>query len=124
MRLHYLSAVLVIVVALCGCDAYRKYTATKIRDILDHPRDYEKKDVTVYGTVVEANSMIFVKFFELEDDTGRIKVVTSRVLPQRGEKIRVTGRMESIEIGPQRMIVLREYNPSEGESPGRDAPPR
>jgi len=99
-------------------------TATKIRDILDHPRDYEKKDVTVYGTVVDASSMIFIKFFELEDGTGRIKVVTTRVLPQTGEKLRVTGRMESIEIGPQRMIVLRETNPSEGESAGANAPPR
>jgi hypothetical protein len=119
-----ITVVLMIAVALCGCDAYRKFSATKIRDILDHPRDYEKKDVTVYGTVVDASSMIFVKFFELEDGTGRIKVVTTRVLPQTGEKLRVTGRMESIEIGPQRMIVLREYNPSEGESAGANAPPR
>jgi hypothetical protein len=43
------------------------------------------------------------------------------VLPQPGEKISVTGRMESIEIGPQRMIVLRE-NPKQGESTTNDKP--
>jgi len=115
MRSLTIAAALVFSVALFGCDAFNKVSATKVRDILDHPRDYENKDVTVYGTVIGANSMIFVKFFELQDDTGTIKVVTNRVLPQNGEKIRVKGRMESIEIGPQRMIVLREV-PTEGES--------
>ena len=120
-RMRRYAAVLFIVLAFAGCDAYKKVTATKIRDILDHPRDYENKDVTVYGTVREASSVIFVKFFELEDDTGTIKIVTNRVLPQTGEKIQVTGRMQSIEIGPQRTIVLRE-NPREGEPAASDRP--
>jgi hypothetical protein len=37
------------------------------------------------------------------------------VLPQNGEKIRVTGRMDSIEFGPQRTIVLREQPPPADE---------
>jgi hypothetical protein len=115
------AALFVIALALAGCDAYKKVTATKIRDILDHPRDFENKDVTIYGTVTESSSVIFVKFFEVQDDTGRIKVVTSRVLPQNGEKVQVTGRMQSIEIGPQRTIVLRE-NPREGEPSPNDKP--
>jgi aspartyl/asparaginyl-tRNA synthetase len=121
MRILSLAAVLLLAVGLFGCDSFKKVSATKVRDILDHPRDYENKDVTVYGTVRDASSMIFVKFFELEDDTGTIKVVTNRVLPQPGEKISVTGRMESIEVGPQRMIVLRE-NPKQGESTTNDRP--
>lgn len=119
--IHRCAALLLIVLAFAGCDAYKKFSATKIRDILDHPRDYENKDVTVYGTVTESSSVIFVKFFELQDDTGRIKVVTNRVLPQNGEKVQVTGRMQSIEIGPARTIVLRE-NPREGEPPANDKP--
>jgi aspartyl/asparaginyl-tRNA synthetase len=115
------AALLLIALALAGCDAYKKVTATKIRDILDHPRDFENKDVTIYGTVTESSSVIFVKFFEVQDDTGRIKVVTNRVLPQNGEKVQVTGRMQSIEIGPQRTIVLRE-NPREGEPSANDKP--
>jgi hypothetical protein len=117
------SAILLVSV-LFGCDSFNKLTATKIRDILDHPRDYENKDVTVSGTVTGASSFVFVKFFDLQDDTGSIKVVTNRVLPQTGEKIRVTGRMESIEIGPQRTIVLRERNPKEGAATGNETTPR
>src|ERR1041385_9051456 len=95
MLIRRCAALLFIVFAFAGCDIYKKFSATKIRDILDHPRDYENKDVTIYGTVVESSSVIFVKFFEVQDDTGRIKVVTNRVLPQNGEKVQVTGRMQS-----------------------------
>jgi hypothetical protein len=117
MRVHRLAAVAVLLATLAACDTYYKLTTTKIRDIIDHPRDFENKDVTVYGTVTGSSSFVFVKFFELQDDTGTIKVVTNRVLPQNGEKIRVTGRMDSIEFGPQRTIVLREQPQPSSERP-------
>lgn len=91
-----------------ACDVANRFTTTKIKNILDHPRDYEKKEVTISGTVTDAASIIVTKYFEVQDDTGTIKVLTDRVLPQRGEKIRVTGRMESIEFGSDRVIVIRE----------------
>ncbi|HKA31851.1 MAG TPA: hypothetical protein VKH64_01460 [Candidatus Binatia bacterium] len=115
MRVKRLAAAIFLLTALAACDTYYKLAATKIRDIIDHPRDYENKDVTVYGTVTGSSSLVFVKFFELQDDTGSIKIVTNRVLPQNGEKIRVKGRMESIEFGLQRTIVLREI-PNQNES--------
>ncbi len=91
-----------------GCEPVNKLTATKIKDILDHPRNYENKEVTIYGTVTGSASLLVVKFFEIQDETGTIKVVTERVLPKQGEKVRVTGYMEAIEIGTERLIVLRE----------------
>jgi len=115
-------ALLFAVCALSACDYFDRLGATKINNILDHPRDYENKDVTVRGTVTDAASFLLVKFFEVDDGTGTIKVVTGRVLPQKGEKITVTGRMESIELGPQRLIVLREKRPAEKEA-GQKAPP-
>lgn len=102
-----------------GCERVtepiKKLTATKIKDILDHPRDYETKDVTVYGTVTGGVSLVFIKYFEIQDDTGSIKVVTDRILPAKGEKLRVTGRMTAIEIGPERWIVLREKSDAVGQ---------
>ena len=91
-----------------ACDQISALTATKIKDLTDHPRRYENKEVTVYGTVTDTASLLVVKFFEIQDSTGRIKVVTTRVLPQRGEKLRVTGYPQSIEIGGERLLVLRE----------------
>jgi hypothetical protein len=36
-----------------GCDVANNLTSTKIRDLLNHPRDYENKEVTIYGTVTK-----------------------------------------------------------------------
>jgi aspartyl/asparaginyl-tRNA synthetase len=91
-----------------ACNPTNKLTSTKIKDILDHPRDYENSEVTIYGTVTDSVSLLVVKFFELQDDTGTIKVVTERVLPKHGESLYVTGTMQAIEIGAERLIVLRE----------------
>ncbi len=86
----------------------KKLTATKIKDIVDHPREYEKKELTIYGTVTDAVSLLVVKYFEIQDDTGKMKVMTNRILPQIGEKLRVTGTLVSIEVGPERWLMLRE----------------
>ena len=58
--------------------------------------------------------MLVVKYFVLQDGTGSIKVVTDRVLPKKGEQLSVTGNIQSIEIGPERWIVLREKTPKQG----------
>jgi len=91
-----------------ACDTIDRLTATKIKEILDHPRNYEEQEVTIYGTVTDAASVLVVKYFEIKDDTGAIKVVTDRVLPAKGEKIKVTGHTSVIEVGSERWVVLRE----------------
>ena len=113
-RFSILTLSFSLAMILVGCELANRVTTTRIKDILDHPRTYEDKEVTIYGTVTGGVSLIFLKYFEIEDDSGSIKVVTDRVLPQRGEKLRVTGRMESIDLGLQRVIVIREKKPNAG----------
>jgi aspartyl/asparaginyl-tRNA synthetase len=109
MRSYFSVVFFLCLGVLAGsCDQFNKLTATKIKDILERPRDYENKEVTVHGTVTESASILIAKYFVLQDNTGSIKVVTNRVLPKKGEQLSVTGYMESIEIGPERWIVLRE----------------
>src|SRR5215510_3748372 len=102
-----------------GCDAAHGITATKIKDILDHPRDYQSKEITVYGTVTNAVSLLVIKYYEVQDGSGSIKVVTDNLLPARGEKLRVTGRTTVIELGTERWVVLREN--ADSTAPGVDA---
>jgi len=102
-----------LVLISASCEQFNKLTATKINDVLSHPRDYENKEITIYGTVTDAASILVVKYFILEDSTGSIKVVTDRVLPKKGEQLSVTGYLQSIEIGPERWIVLREKTPKQ-----------
>ncbi len=131
MKPRNLLPVFVIYLAFLnvGCDTINRITATKIKDILDHPRDYENKEVTIYGTVTNAVSLLVVKYFEIQDDTGTIRVVTDDLLPAKGEKLKVTGRMAVIEIGQERWVVLREKTkPESGKKnsknpeAARDAP--
>ena len=111
--------VICLAVVISGCDAINSLTATKIKDILDHPRDYENKEVTIYGTVTNAASLLVVKYFEIEDGTGTMRVVTDRLLPAKGEKLKVTGRMEVFEMGAERLVVLRETGkPEQAEKSG------
>jgi len=58
--------------------------------------------------VTDATSILIVKYFEIKDDTGKIKVVTDRLLPAKGEKLKVTGRTGVTEAGSERWVVLRE----------------
>jgi len=36
-------------------------------------------------------SLVFIKYSEIQDETGSIKVVTDRILLAKGEKLRVRG---------------------------------
>jgi hypothetical protein len=102
----------------CACDAAYSITATKIRDILDHPRDYQSKEITVYGTVTNAVSLLVIKYYEIQDDTGSIKVVTDKLLPARGEKLSVTGRTAVVEVGTERWVIIRENTDSAAQAVG------
>ena len=104
----------VVIVAGISCEQFNKLTATKIKDLIERPRDYENKEITIHGRVTESASILIAKYFVLQDNTGSIKVMTDRVLPKKGEELRVTGHLQSIEIGPERWIVLREKSSKPG----------
>jgi aspartyl/asparaginyl-tRNA synthetase len=119
LRNFVCSLVLCLAFSNVACDAAHGITATKIKDILDHPRDYQSKEITVYGTVTNAVSLLVIKYYEVQDGTGSIKVVTDNLLPAKGEKLKVTGRTTVIELGTERWIVLRESVDS--TAPGVDS---
>jgi len=114
-----LSLFFSLVLSNVACDVAHGISATKIKDILDHPRDYQSKEITVYGTVTNAVSLLVIKYYEVQDGSGSIKVVTDNLLPARGEKLRVTGRTTVIELGTERWVVLREN--ADSTAPGVDA---
>jgi hypothetical protein len=110
LRRFLLAFIICLTFLNLACHAANSITSTKIRDILDHPRNYENKEVTIYGTVTKTVSLLVVKYFEIQDGTGAISVVTDKLLPAKGEKLKVTGRMAVIEVGTERWVVLRENN--------------
>ncbi len=82
---------------------------TSINRILENPRDYSGKSVTVSGEVTEIFGFFGIKYFVVKDKTGEIAVVTTRPLPKKGTTIRVKGTVqEAFSIGDRQLIVIVE----------------
>jgi hypothetical protein len=87
--------------------------AARIGDILKSPGAYEGKEVTVEGKVTATHNLLVVKYYQVDDGTGEIAVVTESALPKEGEKVRVKGRVnQAFAIGSSRLIVIVEKPPT------------
>jgi aspartyl/asparaginyl-tRNA synthetase len=81
----------------------------KIKDIVEHPRNYAGKQVQVTGEVKSVFSLVFVKYFSIDDGTGVITVVTQKPLPAKGERLTVKGKVEEgFSLGDQTMTLIVE----------------
>lgn len=99
-----LAAMLISCLAACS-----SVVSTPIGKILNNPREYEAKTLSISGEVTEVFSILVVKYFILKDSSGSIAVVTDRVLPKVGQKISVKGTLEeAFSLGDQQLIVLIE----------------
>jgi aspartyl/asparaginyl-tRNA synthetase len=96
------------VILFAACD---RITAVPINKLVENPRDYDGKVVTIEGKVTEIFSLIAIKYFVIRDNTGEIVVVTDRILPKEGSSISVKGHVqEAFSIGNNQLIVLIEDN--------------
>jgi len=99
-------AAMLAVMLIAGCGSLM---ATPIKKILDNPRDYSDKTVTVSGEVTETFSLLVIKYFVVKDRTGEITVVTAKPLPRKGSRITVKGTVqEAFSLGDQQLIVIVE----------------
>jgi len=87
--------------------------STPIRKIVDNPRDYASKTVTVSGEVKEVFDFFFMKYFVLNDGTGEMTVVTKKPLPAKGTKVLVKGKVnELFTLGDTATLVIVEEDDS------------
>lgn len=99
----FVICLLGVTIVSCGIGA------TKIGDIVGHPRDFADKEVTISGEVTETFSLFVVKYFVVRDNSGEISVVTEKPLPVKGEKIKVKGTIkETFSFGTKTALVLVE----------------
>ena len=108
MKIILLTAFLVLFLpSACGKGYFE--SSVPIKKLLENPRDYENKPVYVEGEVNEVLSLLVVKYFTVKDNTGEIIVVTERILPRKGEKIKVKGRVaEAFSLGDKTLTVFKE----------------
>lgn len=81
----------------------------KIKQILDHPRQYDGREVTIEGQVETSTNVLVFRYFVLKDDTGAITVITYKAVPTRGERIRVRGRVnQAFALHGESLTVIME----------------
>jgi len=98
------------VLALAACASL---FATKIADIQREPGRFDGRAVTVVGTVTAAHNLLILRYYEVDDGTGRIKVVTQSALPNEGDKVTVKGRVsQAFAIGEAHFVVIVEPPPA------------
>jgi hypothetical protein len=83
-RLQLLSiAILGTVLAGCG--------STKIGRVLADPARYSNRNVTVEGQVTQSVGAFIAGVYQVEDETGKIYVLSSRGVPAKGARVKVEG---------------------------------
>lgn len=109
MTRYVLMILLLAWLLASGCDQVSSPLSVPIGKVLASPRNYEGKTITLSGTVGETMSLFVIKAFLLSDDTGQIFVVTDRILPKQGEKMRAKGTVvEAFSLGNQTLTVFKE----------------
>jgi hypothetical protein len=106
MKTRAAALALALVAAASGCS---RFFATPIKDILDSPAAYEGRTVKVSGSVVDSANLLVIKFYHLEDATGKIVVVARKAVPLRGAKVTATGSVhQAFALGDQNLTVIVE----------------
>ena len=104
------------VLLLCGFAVLMSCAAifaTKIADIKKTPGAYDGRIVTIAGKVTSAHNLVVVKYYEVNDGTGEIPVVTESALPKEGDSVSVKGRVnQAFAVGTARLVVIVEEPPS------------
>lgn len=80
-----LSALLLSGLFVAGCGS------TRIARILDDPARYHNRNVTVEGRVTQSIGAFIAGVYTVEDESGKIYVLSNRGVPSRGARVKVTG---------------------------------
>ena len=109
MKPRRVVAFALCVASLLAAPACSRFRTTPIGEIVQNPAAFEGKTVRVAGTVVEAANLFVVKFYKVEDSTGRVTVVARDAVPLRGARVRVRGTVhQAFVLGDQSLTVIVE----------------
>jgi hypothetical protein len=92
------------VLLFAGC------ATTRIGQIRADPSRYMNKEVNVSGHVTTSFGALNTGFYEIEDDTGKIPVISRSGVPSKGSRVSVRGTVFSgVTVGGQSVgTAIRE----------------
>ena len=109
-----LSTLILLALVFAACEGT---LSTPIKKIIDNPRDFDGKTVTISGKVKEVFGFFFMKYFVVNDGTAEITVVTKKPLPKKGSNVRVTGKVyEMFALGETETLVIVEEDNKKPDS--------
>lgn len=82
-------AVCVFGLALSGCMSRR------IVEVTGNPARFQGREVRLKGIVTQSTGAIIAGTYQIDDGTGKIRVITNSTPPQKGTPIEVRGRVQS-----------------------------
>lgn len=104
--MKYVVLICICIAVSTGCEGM---FTTPIGKIIENPREYADKTLTISGEVVDTYGLFVMKYFVLRDDTGEIPVVSNKPLPRKGNKLKVKGTVrEAFSIGDRQLLVFVE----------------
>lgn len=86
MRFFASAALLLGVLALAGCGSTRS-----IGEVMADPSQFSGRTVRVAGEVVQSYSILGQGAYRIEDETGRLWVVSRTGVPNPGARVEVEG---------------------------------
>ena len=100
--------VLAAALLLAGCAS--SAPELKIADVLADPSRYQEQTIELTGEVTDAFGLFSIGVYTIQDDSGAIRVMTSRGLPAKGVKLTVRGTVSSgVTIGAEHYgVALNE----------------
>jgi len=89
MRLLTGLSLSILMLALAGCGSPRS-----IGDVLADPSQFSNRDIRVEGQVVQSYAVLGQGAYRLEDETGRLWIVSRTGVPNQGARVSVRGRVQ------------------------------
>lgn len=91
-RRVWLVAAAAVFLSACG--------SVKIGRVLADPTRYHNKNVRVEGTVTNSYGALVTGVYQVQDDTGKIYVLSNRGVPSKGAQVKVSGTvMNGVTVG-------------------------
>jgi len=89
--------------------AWRAFMAIPICEIVNSPREFEGRQVTIAGEVTGRFGVLSFNAFTVADETGELRILTRRMPPSEGTRVRVRGSVRSgLVLGNWQQVMLIE----------------
>jgi len=80
-----------LILILLSVESCNSQKIIEINKVVLNPEKFKGKNVYIKGRVIYVNSLL--KYFEVEDKTGKITVITNNKLPKIGKEVKIKGRV-------------------------------